>query len=947
MAIPTPQQTIISTGTDPALATYGNALNSAAYVSNGNVTYNITQIEQTVQNTTLTNNFNNTAGGSGGQVQFNVNGVLTGDAGFIYNPNNDTVVVSGNVLTGSISATANITSAGNISANIVNAANLRTDHLQHANGDSYVFTAVTGNITFDEENIISTGNMYLQPNDASASAVDIYLTGSNDVHMATSASGDMLYVGGDNQYVRLNSTGNVDIQSYDSGTDTTNTWNFNNNGQLVFPYGGIIGPDGGESLIVNAKDGVAMYSSNSLVSTGALDLSAVFTNTNNNDLPGVEIWARAKGNATSTWTFSKDGIMAFPNNRINVGAESIDIVSSNYSELLFENSDAANAANGDGITSYIYIEGNQAGTGIETKNGENYYWYNYSDGTAVFPAGISIENNYKQYFNVIVNTNTGSGINLRININVTAAGEMIIVGIANGGSGYVVGDSVFVLGTAINGTNLLNDVYMTVAAVNGSGTITSTGGLTIDTTYTHPLDGVKFAGGGVVSGTDANGNVTIQTFDSEGPTSYNYAFTNQGTLEAYDNFYIKSPSFVDMLWYNDNVVGSKKVGDSDTTGFHAQDNTATIYGSLYNAGSTEWNFSNDGTLSAPGSIHMNGDGRYFQVSVTSDTGSGANLQVLVYVNLAGTVSISSISNGGQYYNVGDVLFIDGSLIGGHEIANQINIEVIGTGTGGVIEGTGQLTITSGIGPRSGVEFNNFAAVQTDDNANGNLVFQSFNTNTEEFYYSTFDNTGNLSVPGEIHLINDNAHGGAGYAGMITFENTTSGATNTKKFVRMNSTGNLEIINNGYSTTLLSLSDSGNLSIYGNANVGNLGTTTAIITTGNITTVNTGLVQNGNSNVTITANANITLTATSNATMVITGTGANVTGYANISGNVSAGNVSGAITLATLALKMPVYADATARDAAITSPTAGMIIYNTGSGNVQVYSGSAWGNITVS
>ena len=83
---------------------------------------------------------------------------------------------------------------------------------------------------------------------------------------------------------------------------------------------------------------------------------------------------------------------------------------------------------------------------------------------------------------------------------------------------------------------------------------------------------------------------------------------------------------------------------------------------------------------------------------------------------------------------------------------------------------------------------------------------------------------------------------------------------------------------------------GTANVSGNANVGNLGTTTAIITTGNITTVNTGLVQNGNSNVAITANANITLTSRSNAVMVITGTGANITGTANISGNANVGNL---------------------------------------------------------
>jgi hypothetical protein len=53
------------------------------------------------------------------------------------------------------------------------------------------------------------------------------------------------------------------------------------------------------------------------------------------------------------------------------------------------------------------------------------------------------------------------------------------------------------------------------------------------------------------------------------------------------------------------------------------------------------------------------------------------------------------------------------------------------------------------------------------------------------------------------------------------------------------------------------------------------------------------IYNGNSNVNIaTANGNITIAAVGNTTMTITGTGANITGTANISGNVNVGNLIG-------------------------------------------------------
>jgi hypothetical protein len=84
--------------------------------------------------------------------------------------------------------------------------------------------------------------------------------------------------------------------------------------------------------------------------------------------------------------------------------------------------------------------------------------------------------------------------------------------------------------------------------------------------------------------------------------------------------------------------------------------------------------------------------------------------------------------------------------------------------------------------------------------------------------------------------------------------------------------------------------SSTLNVVGNANVGNLGTATAIITTGNITTINSGLLQNGNSNVTIAANGNVTINAVGSERLRLTTTGANITGTFNATGNANVGNL---------------------------------------------------------
>jgi hypothetical protein len=59
------------------------------------------------------------------------------------------------------------------------------------------------------------------------------------------------------------------------------------------------------------------------------------------------------------------------------------------------------------------------------------------------------------------------------------------------------------------------------------------------------------------------------------------------------------------------------------------------------------------------------------------------------------------------------------------------------------------------------------------------------------------------------------------------------------------------------------------------------------------------------------------------------------------GNVSGGNVSGATVTATNNVTLPFFADDAARDAAITSPAAGMMIFNSTGTKFQGYTGSAW------
>lgn len=60
----------------------------------------------------------------------------------------------------------------------------------------------------------------------------------------------------------------------------------------------------------------------------------------------------------------------------------------------------------------------------------------------------------------------------------------------------------------------------------------------------------------------------------------------------------------------------------------------------------------------------------------------------------------------------------------------------------------------------------------------------------------------------------NTIGGTGYADAIKITNTSGGATNPNKSIRLNNTGALEVIDSNYGNTLFNLSNAGDLTIKG-------------------------------------------------------------------------------------------------------------------------------------
>ena len=134
-----------------------------------------------------------------------------------------------NLLTGNGTYVA-IPSVGNIATINLDGSN---SNVLYGNG---VFAAVagganTGNVTFNNVNIIGDGNLYLQPDSANANSyLDIYLTAGPDIHIA--GNGETVILGTDDYAnVAVNIDGNVSIQA--GNVSGTQTWNFGTDGRLV------------------------------------------------------------------------------------------------------------------------------------------------------------------------------------------------------------------------------------------------------------------------------------------------------------------------------------------------------------------------------------------------------------------------------------------------------------------------------------------------------------------------------------------------------------------------------------------------------------------------------------------------------------------------------------------------------------------------------------------
>jgi hypothetical protein len=104
-----------------------------------------------------------------------------------------------------------------------------------------------GNVTFDDINIIGTGNLNLQPDPANASSyLDIFISSGPDIHIVASQSANLILGKDDQSNVMTSWDGGVYVQSWDTGTGNVGgIWAFGGDGTTTFPTANVDLHNGG------------------------------------------------------------------------------------------------------------------------------------------------------------------------------------------------------------------------------------------------------------------------------------------------------------------------------------------------------------------------------------------------------------------------------------------------------------------------------------------------------------------------------------------------------------------------------------------------------------------------------------------------------------------------------------------------------------------------------
>ena len=438
---------------------------------------------------------------------------------------------------------------------------------------------------------------------------------------------------------------------------------------------------------------------------------------------------------------------------------------------------------------------------------------------------------------------TGTGVNIAGTLN---------TGSSNITANFFIGNGSQLTGISAAATSISNgNSNINIPAANGNVTFSSAGNANV----------FVVTGTGVVAGSGAGGNITGANLISANYFNAATALNVTGTsnLGAVGNVTITGGTANYFLQTNGSGVltWAAAGGGGNISNGNSNVNIATANGNVTIAavGNTTMTITGTG-MNVAGNANITG--QYISTLATG-TAPLVVTSTTVVANLNANALQGSTPTSANTASTIALRDSSGNLSANFFIGNGSQLTGISTGGGAVIS--------------NGTSYANITA------SGGNIVMAIAGTIRANVTSSGLDVTGNITG------------GNANVTGQLISTVATGTAplvvTSTTVVANLNSNalqGSTPASANTASTIALRDS-SGNLSA--NFFIGNGSQLTGISGGGGSS------ISNGNSNVNIaTANGNVTIAAVGNTTMIITGTGANITGTANITGNVNVGNLIG-------------------------------------------------------
>ena len=219
----------------------------------------------------------------------------------------------------------------------------------------------------------------------------------------------------------------------------------------------------------------------------------------------------------------------------------------------------------------------------------------------------------------------------------------------------------------------------------------------------------------------------------------------------------------------------------------------------------------DGGISSNVAVFWQESNQQFVFALTSSNAVSRFSNIVVTSNanvVTGNVFAAGYfySNGTAFTGGGNADYIFSGASNVRVTASYVNVAVNGSNiaafnTSGLTIGTvnlsGNLLATAGL----------FNALTVNGliNSSGNVMVGG-----NLFVGGGFANifSPSISTDSALQIVGNVARGGASYHDFLRVTSTASGATNVNKHFRLDGTGNLQIINSAYSSTILSLTDSG-------------------------------------------------------------------------------------------------------------------------------------------